>query len=67
MLCKRQFNTAEMLQKHEQLSDLHKRNVEVARIREEEFRREKEKDDAERRIQDQMDVRCAPVPAPALP
>ena len=52
VLCKRQFNSAEMLAKHEQLSDLHKRNLEAAKLKQGQFKAELQ----ERKAQEQLEV-----------
>eukprot|EP00698_Gefionella_okellyi_P019140 TRINITY_DN582_c0_g1_i6.p1 TRINITY_DN582_c0_g1~~TRINITY_DN582_c0_g1_i6.p1 ORF type:complete len:541 (-),score=67.80 TRINITY_DN582_c0_g1_i6:1126-2748(-) len=51
LLCKRQFNSLDMLHKHEQLSALHRTNVEAARLKQESFRedlQQRQREDSEK-------------------
>lgn len=70
-LCRRLFTSAEMLAKHEQLSDRHRENLEIARAKQELFHKEFEKAQAERRAQEQLErvqrqqqTHLAPASAP---
>lgn len=49
LLCKRQFNSAETLRKHVEMSQLHKTNLELAQAKQEEKNKEKEREALERR------------------